>query len=108
MSAYNINETLIMRDPAGSFYLLTPTILAMAKASPEQQAELAYSKRDDTAGFLINIRPIDFGFTLVRPVGGEKELVEAGSGGGARRTAADGGAQPAESGSTGAVRREVG
>jgi hypothetical protein len=70
MSAYNINETLVLRDPVGSFYLLTPTILAMAKASPEQQTELAYSKRDDTAGFLL-WRPIDFGFSLVRPVGGK-------------------------------------
>jgi hypothetical protein len=106
MSAYNINETLVLRDPAGSFYLLTPTLLAMAKASPEQQAELAYSKRDDTAGFLL-WRPIDFGFTLIRPVGGQKGLVEAGGQGGAQRTEA-GGEQLSEAGSTGAGRRVAG
>jgi hypothetical protein len=81
MSACKINETLVLRDPAGSFYLLTPTILAMAKASPEQQAELARRAWEDTAGFLLR-RGIDIGFSLVRPMDGQpiEAAVEPGRG----------------------------
>lgn len=45
--------TVILRDNEGAFYLITPELLAQARASDEEQAELAHVvEEQDTAGYV--------------------------------------------------------
>lgn len=64
MNANMPSGTVVLQDQTGTLYLLTPKLLASARVSPEQQAELVKRPRPrltgDTAGFI----QIDLGSTV--------------------------------------------
>jgi len=48
----NETSTVILRDGEGGFYLLTPELLAQARATPEEQAQLsAQIEEQDVRGY---------------------------------------------------------
>ncbi len=76
------NDALVVRDQAGTFYLLTPKMLTQARVADEQQAELRRQLDDDTTGFVIYANPFGW-FAPVRVVEPPQELAElAGTRGG--------------------------
>jgi hypothetical protein len=56
MTSETTNETMALRDQGGTWYVLTPEVLAMARATAAQQAALDEQVNADTSGFGIHQR----------------------------------------------------